>query len=187
MTIALSIATRGHEIIPQTEGGGVGPDRPCILLDRVQGNSARFVVSPPPDFDYAGTIIQYNSVGSCSDYSEAGPEDPSFLIDIAGLTAGTIYVFTPYAYDVEGNLGKPGNPVLATVPINIIDMPDLSLNSCSLELVWRMITSKVDASELTAALKAADTQLTQLTRERDAMQDRIRRLEAEVRILREKI
>jgi hypothetical protein len=184
---SLAIATRGHEVGPTTEAGGVGPGRPCILLNEVVGDVASFTVIPPTDFDYAGTLIQYNEIGSCEDYLEAGPEDAGFVINAGSLVEGRIYVFVPWSYDVEGNLGKPGDPILATSPINIIDMPGLSLNSCSLELIWQLIREKVDDRELSRALMQADQQIVQLTLERNRQNDRILRLEAEVNVLRGKI
>jgi len=184
---SLAIATRGHEVIPGTEQGGVGPGRPCITLHEVAGDVASFVVVPPTDIDYAGTLIQYNEIGSCEDYQEAGPEDGSSVIYATGLVEGKIYVFVPWSYDAYGNLGKPGDPVLATGPINIIDMPGLSLNSCSLELVWQLIRSSVNKSELEQALMQADQQIVQLTQERILLRDRLLRLEAEVAILKRKI
>lgn len=187
MSRSLAIATRGHETVCPEGGGGVGPGRPCIMLEEVVGNTIKFSVVPPPDIDYAGTIIQYNEVNTCSGYVETGPEDPGGFIEINGVPTGRIHAFIPYAYDVDGNLGKPGNVILATVPINIIDMDQLQLNGCGLEDIWRMIESKVNASELSNALRTADLALQAMSEDRRLLQERVTRLQAEIAILRRKL
>jgi hypothetical protein len=164
-----------------------GPGRPCIYLIDVVGDTARFGVIPPIDPDYAGTIIQYNEVGSCSGYRQAGPEDAGFVIKATGLIPGKIYVFTPWSYDDEDNIGRPGNPILATAPINIIDMPGLSLNSCSLELVWDLICKKINAKELSTVLLQADNQLACIASDSALAQNRLKKVEAEVGILKRRV
>ena len=184
MTISIGIATRGHETFEE-EAAASGPQPSCIALTSVVGATVTLEVIPPPDVDYDGSLIQYGEVGTCV-YSEAGPESGGFLT-ISGLTAGTIYAFIPVSFDTTGNIGKPGNIILATTPINIIDMDQLALNTCGLEDIWTLIGEKVNSRELQLALRNADIAIQDLALDRRNLHERITRLQAEVAALRRKL
>jgi len=183
--ISQSIATRGHHL-QRRERPASPPGRSCIQLQAVLPTGLRFSVIPPTDLDYAGTKIQYNIPGICGGYAEAGPEVAG-MVTITGLVAGRIYAFVPWAYDATGSYSKPGDVILATWPINIIDMDGLQLNSCSLEAIWQLISRKPDRNEMTRAMMNLDQQVMLLTNERDSLRTRATVLEAELAALRRKV
>lgn len=168
-------------------GGGLAPEPSCLELAEVGPTWITFTVIPDPGgTDYSGTNILYGAVASCS-YSQKGPEDVQDNITITGLTLGTIYVFVPVAYGPGGARAKPGNAILATVPVNIVDMPSLELNSCSLEDIWAQLGQKVGRSELTTALQDLDAGISNVIIGRSSLLQRMRRLEAEIVMLRGKV
>lgn len=181
-----SLMTQGL-IAGRGGGGGIAPDSSCIELVEAGTDYVTIRVIPPVDLSgYVGTKIEYGGIESCV-YSEAGPESPQGTITISPLTEGTIYVFVPVAYGLGGSRAKPGNIILATVPVNIIDMPQLSLNSCSLEVIWQLIRSMIDSGDMTQTLRQADQQLETLTWQRSQLEERMRRLEANIAMLKRKL
>lgn len=168
-------------------GAGDAPDPSCIELNEIGADWVKIEVIPPADpTDYSGTKILYGAINTCT-YSEAGPEDAQDIVTIVSLTAGTIYVFVPVAFGPEGALAKPGNAILATVPVNLINMGTLELNSCGLEDVWRLIAKKIDASGLRARLAQLDSQLLSLSIGRESLLEQIDRLKAQVYALERKL
>lgn len=156
-----SLMTQGL-IAGRGGGGGIAPDASCIELAEVGVNYVRIRVIPPLDLSgYVGTKIEYGAIGAC-EYAEAGPEDAQDIVSIVPLTSGTIYVFVPVAYGLGGSRAKPGNVIMATVPVNIIDNDLVSLNSCGLEDIWKMIAGKVNASELRRSIMAIEQHIGQM-------------------------
>jgi hypothetical protein len=147
---------------------------------------AVFRVTPPLDFDYSGTKIQWAEVNT-EVYGEAGPEDVNDLIVVSGLDAERIYTFVPYAYDVSNNIGKPGNVLLATAPINVISMDQLKLNSQGLYCIWKMINRKVDKQELTTTLNRMTDAVRGMITDKGFFDARLEILEREIAILRRKL
>jgi hypothetical protein len=127
-------------------------------------------------------LIQYNPVGTCATYVEHGPEIGS-VIEIAGIDDPGIYSFVPWSYDGAGCLGKPGNPVIASFPVNTIDMPQFVIDNCAWETVWELIRGKPDSVSLQSVMRELDQQIVVLTADRQDLLDRITRLELEVAAL----
>jgi hypothetical protein len=158
-----------------------------MSLDNVGANWARFIIEPAPgDPNYASSRVLYTQVTACG-YEEAGPEQVDDSITITGLVAGAIYIFVPVALGPQGARSNPGNVIIATVPINVVDMEGLGLNSCGLADIWTLLQTKVSKRELEASLQAVDGHVGVLAASRDQLLDRIYRLEAEIAAIRGKL
>jgi hypothetical protein len=170
-----------------TGGGGVAPAPSCLELDAVGEDWASFTVIPPAgDPDYSSSRVLYTEVEGCG-YSEAGPEDGSDNITVTGLVQGAIYIFVPVALGLEGARSNPGNVIIATVPVNLVDMAALGLNSCGLADVWALLQQKVNMRELDTSLQTVDSHVATLAAHREQLIDRLYRLEAEIAAIRGKL
>jgi len=174
-----SLMTQGL-ISGQGGAGGPAPDPSCITVHSVGPDWVKIQVIPPVNpANYNSTMILYAAVNGCT-YVEAGPEDAQDIVTITGLTEGTIYAFVPVGRSAVGSKADPGNVVFATVPVNLIDMENLELNSCGLEDVWTMIRSKATLRELATSLRAFDLQLLSITGDRHELDKRLIRLEVQI-------
>lgn len=168
-------------------GGGNAPEPSCIELNSIGVDWAKFDVIPPvPSTYYQGTYLLYGEITSCS-YSQAGPEDGNGQITVPSLVSGMIYVFVPVAFGSGGARAKPGNVIMATVPINLVVMEQLECNSQGLQDVWTMIRQSVPLKEITDAIAELDRQLSQLTTYQLDTSERLERLKAQLDILRRKV
>lgn len=171
-------------------GSGVGPGSPpdpsFMTLVAYGAGYATFLIEPPADPKYVGTKIYYGAPNTHT-YSEAGPEGPDDRLTVTGLTAEAIYLFIPVAYGAGYARAKPGNVILATTPVNVIDMDQLQLNSEGLECLWNMINRKVDRSELTTSLDRMTVAVRGMIDDKGALDNRLEIMEREIAILRRKI
>lgn len=168
-------------------GGGTPPNPSCISLNAVGPDWVEMLVIPPVDLtNYVATKVLYGDVSSCA-LSEAGPEGLQGVIRVSGLTSGTIYVFVPVAYGPGAARAKPGNVLMATVPVNIVDNDMISLNSCGLRDIWTMIHSKVNASELSSALADLDNGLGELSTRCGQHESALEKLRAQLAVLKRKL